>query len=90
MFRPRPRTEFLVEHAAELVRSAQQAGRRCRADAVRRRTVVVDLCCGSGALGVALATMLGASELHAADVDPVAVACARRNVEPLGGQVHRG
>jgi release factor glutamine methyltransferase len=91
VFRPRPRTEFLVEHAAELVRSAR-AGRPAGAgaDADRRRTVVVDLCCGSGALGVALATMLGSAELHAADVDPMAVACARRNVEPLGGQVHEG
>ncbi len=91
VFRPRPRTEFLVEHAADLVRSAragEPAG--AGADADRRRTVVVDLCCGSGALGVALATMLGSAELHAADVDPVAVACARRNVEPLGGQVHEG
>jgi release factor glutamine methyltransferase len=51
---------------------------------------VVDLCCGSGALGVALATMLGRVEVHAADVDPVAIACARRNVEPIGGQVHLG
>ena len=89
VFRPRPRTEFLVEHAAGLVRSAR-AGGPAGADAHRRRTVVVDLCCGSGALGVALATMLGSAELHAADVDPVAVACARRNVEPLGGQVHEG
>jgi release factor glutamine methyltransferase len=52
--------------------------------------VVVDLCCGSGALGVALSTKLGGAELHAADVDPAAVACARRNVEPLGGHVHLG
>jgi release factor glutamine methyltransferase len=29
-------------------------------------------------------------ELHAADLDPAAVACARRNVEPAGGHVHAG
>jgi release factor glutamine methyltransferase len=29
------------------------------------------------------------AELHAADVDPAAVACARRNVEPAG-RVHHG
>jgi release factor glutamine methyltransferase len=29
-------------------------------------------------------------ELHAADIDPAAVACARRNVEPAGGHVYRG
>ena len=50
----------------------------------------MDLCCGSGALGVALAAALGGADLHAADVDPAAVACARRNVVPAGGQVHAG
>jgi release factor glutamine methyltransferase len=29
-------------------------------------------------------------ELHASDVDPAAVACALRNVLPLGGVVHQG
>ena len=78
VFRPRPRTEFLVEHAVRLV--------RLRASPL----VVVDLCCGSGALGVAFATRLPRAELHATDVDPMAVACARRNVEPVGGHVHLG
>jgi release factor glutamine methyltransferase len=57
-----------------------------------RATVVVDLCCGSGALGAVLATRLGTAgtELHAADVDPAAVRCARRNLAPLGGQAHEG
>ncbi len=52
--------------------------------------VVVDLCCGSGALGVAAAAGLASAELHAADLDPAAVACARRNVEPAGGHVYEG
>jgi release factor glutamine methyltransferase len=29
-------------------------------------------------------------ELHAAELDPAAVACARRNVEPPGGVVYQG
>ena len=29
-------------------------------------------------------------ELHAADIDPVAVRCARRNVAAAGGRVHEG
>jgi len=95
VFRPRPRTEFLVEHAATLVRPGASATVVDGPAATLVRpgapaTVVVDLCCGSGALGVALATMLRRAELHAADVDPVAIACARRNVEPLGGRVHLG
>jgi release factor glutamine methyltransferase len=75
VFVPRRRTELLVRQAT--ARGAPGA-------------IVVDLCCGSGAVGVAVATALGAVELHAADVDPVAVACARRNVAAAGGRVHEG
>jgi release factor glutamine methyltransferase len=42
--------------------------------------VVVDLCCGSGAVGAALAARLPAAEVYAADLDPAAVTCARRNL----------
>ena len=51
-------------------------------------TVVVDLCCGTGALGAALSTRWPEAEVHAADSDPVAVACARRNLPPE--RVHEG
>lgn len=75
VFVPRRRTEFLVDQA---VAQAPDA------------SVVVDLCCGSGAVGAALAAALGPVELHAADIDPAAVRCARRNLGPLGGRVHEG
>lgn len=45
-------------------------------------TVVVDLCCGSGAVGAALASRLPGAEVWGCDVDPDAVACARRNLLP--------
>ncbi|GAA2145985.1 putative protein N(5)-glutamine methyltransferase [Kitasatospora kazusensis] len=76
VFVPRIRTEFLVGQAAELAR-ALGPGRRSPA-------VVVDLCCGSGALGAALAAAVGRVELHAADIDPAAVSCARRNIGAAG------
>jgi release factor glutamine methyltransferase len=85
VFVPRRRTEFLVRQAAALTRP---------------ESVVVDLCCGSGALGAALAAAQGQIgqgqigqgqiELHAADIDPAAVACARRNVAAAGGHVYQG
>jgi release factor glutamine methyltransferase len=76
VFVPRQRTEFLVREAAALAGPG---------------AVVVDLCCGSGAAGVAIAALTsGSVELHAADVDPAAVRCARRNVEPAGGAVYEG
>ncbi|MFJ5611358.1 putative protein N(5)-glutamine methyltransferase [Streptomyces sp. NPDC093221] len=76
VFVPRRRTEFLVQVAAGLAAPG---------------AVVLDLCCGSGAVGVALATALGGGvELHAADLDPAAVRCARRNVARVGGRVYEG
>jgi release factor glutamine methyltransferase len=81
VFVPRRRTAFLVRQAADLARPLT---RRAAAP------VVVDLCCGSGALGAALAAALGRAELHAADIDPAAIACARRNVAATGGQVYEG
>ena len=50
--------------------------------------LVVDLCCGTGALGAALAALWPRAEVHAADSDPTAVACARRNLPPE--RVHGG
>ncbi|MCP2202632.1 release factor glutamine methyltransferase [Lentzea flava] len=41
---------------------------------------VVDLCCGSGAVGAVLQHRLPKATVYAADIDPVAVACARKNL----------
>jgi release factor glutamine methyltransferase len=75
VFVPRRRTEFLVHQAVALAEPG---------------AIVVDLCCGSGAVGAALAAALGRIELYAVDVDPAAVACARRNVAAAGGRVYQG
>ncbi|MHA6792110.1 putative protein N(5)-glutamine methyltransferase [Pseudonocardia bannensis] len=83
VFVPRRRTEFLVRQAAATARAG--AGQ-----AVARARLVVDLCCGSGAVGAALVAALGRVELYAVDVDPAAVRCARRNVAAAGGQVFAG
>jgi release factor glutamine methyltransferase len=53
-----------------------------RLAAARRPRVAVELCCGSGAVAAVLAAHLPAAEVHAADVDPAAVRCARRNLDP--------
>jgi release factor glutamine methyltransferase len=63
VFVPRRRTEFLARAAARLVTSG---------------AVAVDLCCGTGAIGVVLAD--AGAEVHAVDIDPAAVACACRNL----------
>ncbi|QHC26068.1 putative protein N(5)-glutamine methyltransferase [Streptomyces sp. GS7] len=85
VFVPRRRTEFLLGQAVDLGRRA--AGRTGRTG---RGTVAVDLCCGSGAVGTALAAAVDGVELYAADIEPAAVRCARRNVAAAGGQVYEG
>lgn len=70
VFVPRLRTTLLVDLAAETA-ATTGAG-----------AIVVDLCCGSGALLALLLTRCPDVDGWAADVDPAAVACARGNLEP--------
>lgn len=76
VFVPRQRSVLLVDLALA---------------AVPHPGTVVDLCCGSGALGAAVAARApGPVEVHAADVDPAAVRCAERTLAPWHGRAHRG
>ena len=86
VFVPRHRTEFLVRQAAALARVAASPSTAL----ARPRAVVVDLCCGSEAVGAALVAALDWVELYAVDLDPAAARCARRNVAAAGGQVYEG
>jgi release factor glutamine methyltransferase len=79
VFVPRRRTEFLVQQAVAI--ASGSAG---------EPAVIVDLCCGCGAVGIAVAAALDEAELHAADVDPVAVRCAGRNLATHRGRVYLG
>ena len=79
VFVPRHRTGLLVAEAVAAVRETTSPA------------VVVDVCCGSGAVAAAIARRLQgvALELHAADVDPVAVRSARATLAGIA-QVHEG
>jgi release factor glutamine methyltransferase len=79
VFVPRIRSEHLVHRGAELARSAVQGA-----------PLVVDLCCGSGALGLAVRRQVPGIDLYAADVDPAAVACARDNFGGDRDRVYEG
>ncbi|GAB2644217.1 putative protein N(5)-glutamine methyltransferase [Kribbella swartbergensis] len=74
VFIPRRRTEFLVEEALRVTAPG---------------AVVVDLGCGSGALGAAIAAERQVS-LYAADIELAAVRCARRNLVAWRGSVYQG
>ena len=73
VFVPRQRTALLVDEVAALVRPG---------------SVVVDLGCGVGAIAAAVLARVPGTEAYAVDVDPAAVACARRNLPP--GRVFEG
>ena len=49
--------------------------------------VVVDLCTGSGAIALAVATEVPRAAVHAVELDPMAHAWARRNVDALAPRV---
>ena len=75
VFVPRRRSQLLVATAIALAHPG---------------AIVVDLCCGSGALGAAAAAEVGGVELHACDIDPAAARCARENVAVVGGHAYQG
>jgi release factor glutamine methyltransferase len=67
VFVPRQRTALLVEEVVALVAPGD---------------LVVDLGCGTGAIAAAVLSRVPGVEVYAVDVDPDAVACARRNLPP--------
>jgi len=73
VFVPRRRTALMARRAAA---------------SARPRSVVVDLCCGTGAVGAVVLARQPEAEVWAADLDPAAVACARRNLPR--GRVREG
>jgi release factor glutamine methyltransferase len=70
VFVPRPETELVAEAAIAATRAATSGG---------RPPVVVDLCTGSGAIALAVATEAAGSVVHAVEADPAAFAWAARN-----------
>lgn len=82
VFVPRPRSELLVEQVVTRL-----------GEIVGRRAVVVDMCCGSGAIGLAVATSAAGAvdvELHACDIDPVAATWAIENLRDLDAHTYVG
>jgi release factor glutamine methyltransferase len=73
VFVPRRRTELLTAQAIARLRPG---------------SVAVELCCGAAPVAATILEEVPFVEVHAADIDPVAVACARDNLP--NGNVHEG
>ncbi len=76
VFVPRRRTKLLVDQTLAVLDGC-------------REPVVVDLCCGTGAVAAAVHRARADVKLHASDIEPRAVHCARRNLAGIGS-VHEG
>ncbi len=77
VFVPRPETELLLSWGLEFL-------------ADRPAPVVVDLCTGTGALALAVATTRPDATVHAVEVDSTALAWARKNVGETRIHLHAG
>lgn len=74
VFIPRPETESVVEPVVAQARSLVEQG---------RTPLVVDLCTGSGAIALAVATEVPGADVRAVEVSVEAHAWARRNADRL-------
>ncbi|WP_371744668.1 peptide chain release factor N(5)-glutamine methyltransferase [Georgenia sp. TF02-10] len=75
----RPETEVVAQAAIDAARAVAAAG---------RPPVVVDLCTGSAAIALAVATEVPGAVVHAVEISPAAIALAGRNVAAHAPQVH--
>lgn len=84
VFVPRPETEQVAQVAVDAAREVAARGSGA--------PVVVDLCTGSGAIALAVATEVPGAQVHAVELDREAHAWAQRNVararEASGAVVH--
>ncbi|HEX6485397.1 MAG TPA: peptide chain release factor N(5)-glutamine methyltransferase [Nocardioidaceae bacterium] len=81
VFVPRPETELLAGWAVDRAREVAATG---------RPPVVVDLCTGSGAMALSVATEVPGAEVHAVELDEAAHAWAARNLEGSGVDLRHG
>jgi release factor glutamine methyltransferase len=81
VFVPRPETEQLAGWAVEQARAVAEGG---------RTPVVVDLCTGSGAVALSVATEVPEADVHAVELDDAAVDWAARNLTGSGVDLRHG
>jgi release factor glutamine methyltransferase len=81
VFVPRPETELLAGWAVEQARAVVDTG---------RVPVVVDLCTGSGAIALSVATEVPTAEVHAVELGEPAHAWASRNLAGSGVDLRHG
>ena len=81
VFTPRPETELLAGWGVERAREVLAEG---------RTPVVVDLCTGSGAIALSIATEVPTAQVHAVELGEDAFAWAQRNLAGSGVDLRHG
>ncbi len=81
VFVPRPETELLAGWGVERAAAVAASG---------RAPVVVDLCTGSGAIALSLATEVPSAQVHAVELGEPAVEWAARNLAGTGVDLRHG
>ena len=81
VFTPRPETELLAGWGVECAREVLAEG---------RTPVVVDLCTGSGAIALSIATEVPEAQVHAVELGEDAFAWAQRNLAGSGVDLRHG
>ncbi len=81
VFVPRPETEVVAGWAIDRAREVASTG---------RRPLVVDLCTGSGAIALAVASEVPDSVVHAVELAPAALVWAGRNLAGRSVVLHGG
>ena len=77
---PRPETELLVEQACERLKKLIEKKRKQTGD---RELRVLDMCCGSGCIGISVAKLVPAVAVDLADISDAAITLTKKNRERL-------
>lgn len=77
---PRPETELLVEQACERLKKLIERKRKQTGD---RELRVLDMCCGSGCIGISVAKLVPAVAVDLADISDAAITLTKKNRERL-------
>ena len=77
---PRPETELLVEQACEKLEKLREKKREQTGD---RELRVLDMCCGSGCIGISVAKLVPAVSVDLADISDAAITLTKKNRERL-------
>lgn len=80
---PRQDTETLVETALKLTTGCRNMGQSHKLESARQMLSVLDMCCGSGCIGISYGLMNKDSRVTLADISDAALVLAGRNMEKL-------